>query len=355
MIQTLLDASKPLKLRSQAARLLAAEGSPAAFAALRRALADAPDRLKTSIAEALGDCQNPGARGLLLELIDDASVAARVGAIRALGARGDDEAAGLLGRMLLSEDRSEEIRVEAAMALADLQQPTAFEALAMAARSSNEAVAIQAIESLGQRPFQQTQAFFEELLNSTETPRENKIAALEALGRTEGDPSKLLLSYSNNQDEELRTAAAWGILSLEESGDLAAPLLGWLQSESNADVRSHLLHALQGQEGVKASDIVALAKSETDATARFAAWELAASGCEMTRDADLVSYFDQSVVPELSRLALSSGKAPERLASVASLGRAGTPQAITALENILLSTTDAQVKALAQTALRKNR
>jgi HEAT repeat protein len=355
MIQTLLDASKPLKLRAQAARLLAADGSPAAFAALRRALADAPDRLKTSIAEALGDCQNPGARGLLLELIDDASAAARVGAIRALGARGDDEAAGLLGRMLLSEDRSEEVRVEAAMALADLQQPAAFEALAMAARSSNEAVAVQAIESLGQRPFQQTQAFFEELLNSAETPRENKIAALEALGRTEGDPSKLLLSYSKNQDEELRTAAAWGILSLDEPGDLAAPLLGWLQSESNADVRSHLLHALQGQEGVKAADIVALAKSETDSTARFAAWELAASGCESTHDTELVSYFDQSVVPELSQLALSSGKAPERLASVASLGRAGTPQAIAALEDILQRTTDAQVKALAQTALKKNR
>lgn len=350
-VRILLDRVAALKDRASAARVLARDGSQEALAALVNALPSAPELLKAFIVESLGACPNPGASGLLLTLLDDPSEGIQLGAVRALGARSDAPAANALAQVLLDSERPEDLRIEAALALGDAAHPSAFEALARASVSSEAPIASQALQSLGKRPFQEVQSFFEQFLAHETVPHDSKVAALEALGNAEGDPSPLLLKFAANSDDELRLAAAWGLLSLRDAAPVHDPMIAWLKSEPNPEVRARLFHALQQQEGASPDAVLELARSESQGAARLPALEAAASFVPGSGHKALLDFFNHTAVPELVGIA-AAGKAPDRLAAISSLGKAATPPARAALENLARTTIDPQIQAFAASALK---
>lgn len=125
----LLDPSKPLKVRRQAAWSLGKTGSTDAIAALRQALMAAPPSLKSTIAEALGHSRHPQARSLLLSLLQDDDETVVRGAVRGLAVTADRETVTILSAIIGDQRHSHAVRTEAALALGEVGTPEAYESL----------------------------------------------------------------------------------------------------------------------------------------------------------------------------------------------------------------------------------
>jgi hypothetical protein len=103
------------------------------------------------------------------------------------------------------------------------------------------------IAALARLPFGETESFFSAYLAQENLDLELRIAALEALGQTPGNPSSLLLQYLKDVDPEIRAAAAWGLANLEMPGNIAPQLMAHLKAERDADVRTYVKLALKNQ------------------------------------------------------------------------------------------------------------
>ena len=128
-------------------------------------------------------------------------------------------------------------------------------------------------------------------------------------------------------------------------------LLGLLQKETNTEVRERLYQALDRQEEVDPASVLELAKKEPSGTARVAALNLLAGIVGSSPEGEPLNYFQTTALPELKQLALGSGNIQEELASVLALGRSGTPEAISALNEIAQGAKDARVVKAAQAAI----
>ena len=348
----LLDETAPLKLRRAAASELARMGSDEAFQALNAGLLSTNSMVKASIAECLGECSHQDVPALLTRLLDDDDEVVARGAVRGIGSRGDAAAVEVLSEVLFDPDRPEEVRAEAALTLGDVAQPEALAALARAINEiQDEAIVEQIWEGLGSRPFSETEQLFRSYLESPNLSSEDKVMALEALGSTEGNSAPLLLEYANDPDPDVRAAAAWGLVGAESQPGLSDRVLEWLQGESSAEVRERLYEALSGQENVDPAAALALAQKESDPAARLAVLGMAAAACE-TGSPELLAYFNQTAVPELRTTAVSGSDLGDRLSSVLALGRAGTPDALQALEEVARTSHDASTVEAAQSILR---
>jgi HEAT repeat protein len=348
----LLDEAAPLKLRRSAAFGLARLGSDEALKALNVGLLSTNSMVKASIAECLGECPHQDAPALLSRLLDDDDEVVARGAVRGIGSRGDAAAAEALSNILFDPDRPEEVRAEAALSLGDFTQPEALAALTRAINEiQDEAIIEQIWEGLGSRPFSETEALFRSYLESPNLSSEDKVMALEALANTEGDVAPLLLDYADDPDSEVRAAAAWGLVGAESQPELNDRVLEWVQDESSAEVRERLYEALSGQENLDPVAALALAQKESDPAARLAALGMAAAACD-TASPELLAYFNQTAVPELRTTAVSGSDLGDRLNSVMALGRAGTPEALQALEEVARTSRDPSTVEAAQSILR---
>jgi HEAT repeat protein len=308
--------------------------------------------VKAAIAESLGECAHQDAPALLSRLLDDDDEVVARGAIRGMGSRGDAAAAEALSNILFDPDRAEDVRAEAALTLGDIAQPEALAALTRAINEIQDEDIIEQIwEGLGSRPFSETEALFRSYLESPNLSTEDKVMALEALGNAEGNVAPLLMGYANDPDPEVRAAAAWGLVSAESQPELNGRIQEWLQVESSAQVREHLYQALSSQENLDPSAALALVQKENDPAARLAALGLAAAACD-TASPELLAYFNQTAVPELRGTAMSGSDLGDRLNSVMALGRAGTPEALQALEEVVQSSRDASTVEAAQSILK---
>jgi HEAT repeat protein len=348
----LLNETAPFKLRRAAASSLAGLGSDEAFQALNAGLLSTNSMVKAAIAESLGECAHKDAPALLSGLLDDDDEAVARGAIRGIGSRGDNAAVEALSNILFDPDRPEDVRAEAALTLGDIEQPEALAALTRAINEiQDEAILEQIWEGLGSRPFSETEDLFRSYLDSPNLSTEDKVMALEALGNTEGNVAPLLLAYANDPDPDVRAAAAWGLVGAESQPELNDRVLEWLKGESSAEVRDRLYEALSSQENLDPSATLALVQKETDPAARLAALGLAAAACD-TASPDLLAYFNQTAVPELRGTAMSGSDLGDRLNSVMALGRAGTPEALQALEEVAQNSHDASTVEAAQSILK---
>ena len=348
----LLNESTPLKLRRAAASGLARVGSAEAFQALNVGLLSTNSLVKASIAESLGECPHPEAPALLSRLLDDDNEAVARGAVRGLGSRGDTAAAETLTQVLFDPDRPEELRAEAALTLGDIAQPEALAALTRAINEiQDEAIVEQIWEGLGSRPFSETEVLFRSYLDSPNLSSEDKVMALEALGNTEGNVAPLFLDFADDADPDVRAAAAWGLVGVESEPGLNGRVVEWLGNESSAEVREHLYQALSSQEDLDPAAALALVQKENDPSARLAALGLAAAACD-SESPELLAYFNQTAVPELRAIAASGSDLGDRLNSVMALGRAGTPEAFLALEEVVRTSTDASTVEAARSILR---
>jgi HEAT repeat protein len=209
LIALLLEKTTPFPVRRQSARSLAALGTEQAMAALKSALTnDLPPHIKAAIAESLGTAPNPEAAELLHELVHGKDETTARGAARGLAARGDADSVDTLGNLLFNDQTPLSVRTEAALALGDVDLPTAQDLLTRAiAQIHDEDVLESALDGLGRRPFSETQDFFRNYLNSPDVPADAKVLAIEAVRDADGEVVPFLSNYLTDANPEVRSAA----------------------------------------------------------------------------------------------------------------------------------------------------
>jgi HEAT repeat protein len=356
LIAQLLDPKEPLAARRAAARALAKDGSDAAMQALKQALQEGPVSLKAAVAEALGGCPNLAARQMLLDLASGADETTARGALRGLATRGDAEAAEVLAAALFDEKKSVAFRTEAALALGTVQQAAALAALTRAVREIKDETLLENVfDGLGRRPFTETEAIFREFLQRSDVATDSRVAALEALGNTPENCSAFLLDYAADADPNVRAAVGWALTAAENPGAISPQLLSWLQQENDASARLRLYQALANQEAVASSAVLPYVQRETDAEARLAGLGLLAATLRADGNAAALGYFESTAVAELRTAALNSRRLDQSLSAIMALDRAGTPAAMTTLNDIAQNTQDTALRAAAQQAVTRHR
>jgi HEAT repeat protein len=343
-IKTLQDGSQSMKARAAAAKALAKDSSNKAFAALRQALLTGSHELRTSIADALGGSTHPETSGILMTLINDRDEHVAKAAVRALAEQGGPEAVNALSQILYNNSTAVNVRSEAASGLGNLNQPGAADTLSRAALTiTDERIVESILQSLGGRPIEETQGFFQSYFRSPTVSSELKLTAIDALGEAKGDASALLMEAARDTDPEIREKAAWALSAQETQGKLGSQLTGMLQTETDPDVRRRLYQALGNQESFDVSTFQSLVQKETDRSAKLAGLEILALQLRTDPSADLASYFDRSAVAELKNLALHAEISQDRMSAVNALKRAGTASALAALQDLAFQSTDKRV------------
>ena len=270
-------------------------------------------------------------------------VAAR-GAISGLRRRGDDDSAAILGEVLFDPNRPASVRTAAALALGDFNQDAALQTLIRAGTELQDNTVMETIlTALGKRPFAQTQDFFRNYLETPNLPPEMKVSALEALASGQGQSAPLLLKYAADPDSDVRDAALWALSTSDTATAFGPQLLDLLSQEKDSSVRARLYEALDNQQSVDVSSALALVQKESDPEARLAGLDLLSKNCASGASPDLLNYFNQTAVPELKNIALSGEDSQDRLTATATLGQAGTPEALAALQDIASRSTDPRV------------
>lgn len=344
-IKILRDPAQPIKARIKAANALLADGSDAAMAAIKETLQDGPPQLRAAIAEGLGSCPNPESYSLMLNLLSNHDEIVAMGAIRGIAEQGSAQAVNVLSQAIYDPTKPLNVRCEAALSLGTVNQPGVVDALSHAvANISDEAIATQLLNALGNKPFDETKGFFENYLNSTTVSSDLKVAAIEALGNAQGDVSSLLLGYVGNPDAELRASAAWTLSQTDTPGKVQDQITAWLQSENDPAVRLRLYQALGNQESFNVPMVEQLIQNEADLSARTAGYDLIAKTLRENPSPDLTAYFDATAVPALMTTAMSATVPSDRMTAVIALKRAGTPGAVSALQNLANQSTDPRVR-----------
>lgn len=217
------------------------------MATLEYALARAPSRLKSGVAEALGGCPHPKAREMIASLLSDADEVAVHGAVRGLAASGDPQGTQTLKGILFDNRRSESVRAEAALALGDVDTPEAYRLLVEAIGGvGDEEMAEQILGGLGRMSFDRTETFFRNYLASPTINNDLRVAAIEALGEASGNPAPFLLELLRDRDPQARAAAAWSLGMLDISENMAQTMTALLTLERDPAVRLRISQALEG-------------------------------------------------------------------------------------------------------------
>ncbi|MBZ0167996.1 putative lyase [Candidatus Methylomirabilis lanthanidiphila] len=346
----LLDPSKPLKVRRQAAWSLGKTGSTDAIAALRQALMAAPPSLKSTIAEALGHSRHPQARSLLLSLLQDDDETVVRGAVRGLAVTADRETVTILSAIIGDQRHSHAVRTEAALALGEVGTPEAYESLiTLGGNEQDRDIAEAVLSGLGRQSFDQTEDFFRAYLGSTRVDSEMRILALESLGQATGDAAPFLATFLTSKDADVRAAAAWSIANLEEPADVAQALVDRLRIETQPEVRARMYQALENQEHIDSTILFPLIVSDGDTAARLAGMMLLATQVAFGEgDPALAKQFDEVMTPQLAELSINGQNFQIRLGSVIALRQARTAQSLQALDAIAIRSREAQIAQAAQ-------
>jgi HEAT repeat protein len=332
---------------------LVENGSTEAIAILKNALATGSEELRTVIAEALGTCSNSDCKQALLGLLSDQSESVVRAAIRGLAKQDTPEGFEALTRTLLDDQRSLDVRVEAASGLGTSKQPRAVEALGQAVTLVNDSdVASEILRALGTRDFSETKDFFLNYLRSPNVDPELRTTAVEALAQAEGNPTEFLSSMLMDGDSDVRAAAAWTMSATDAKGNAGSALIARLQTENDPDVRLRLYQALRNQENVDVPTILNQLQQEQDLGARIAGLDFLAKTVRDKPTTESQSFFDQRGVPALKDAALNGDTTGTRLAAVLALARAGTATSVSTLEEIAQQATDPRVKDAARGSTR---
>ncbi len=352
LIVIILDENQPLAARRAAVWRLAESSRVESLAALKEVIGDSvfPVDLRAAAAEALGRSPVPGARDALIGLLktDESADVVLRGAVRGLAAIGDADAVGLLGRLLQDAGVAESVRAEAADGLGTVESPLAGALLVAAFRrlpTDDSDMAESILRGLAQRDFGETEPFFRALATDPAIPVAERVTAIEALGNADGYPGRFLLGVLKATEPEVRAAAAWALATHQDPGEMAPALLAALATEPEASVRLGLYQALTNQDSVDPAACAEQVLRERDFEARLAGYNLCAGLVQKAPDSQVADLFAKTAVPELTAVALGSTGTKMRLAAVAALQRAATPEANAALTKIAAGTKDTRVAA----------
>jgi len=345
----ILDSKLPLKVRRQTAWNLAKFRSPEAVALLRKAFVNAPVQLQMTIAEALGMSELPEVRDMLRELINGNNAEVVRGALRGWAALGDEEALQVLAKVLSDPKRGGNLRREAALGLATLNNTRAYQILTDAFnRSPDGEFAESLLGALGQRSFVETEPFFRAFLGRSDLSADLRVAALEALAEAPGDPSALLMQHLQNDNSDVRAAAAWALSMLDTPPNLASQLLKQLEREQNVEVRTRMYQALENDTSVDWKTLLATVRDDASTSSRLAGLKLLAAQVSRQNSHAFAVEFDLTAVPQLENAALTGRDVQNRMLAVIALKQARTPGAEHALNKIANQSTEPKIASAAK-------
>jgi HEAT repeat protein len=343
-IKTLKDASRSIEDRKQAIKALAQNGTAEAIAALKDALASGSAELRAAIAQGLGDCASPECTSMLLGLLNDPSADIVKAAIKGLAQQNSAGAVDALTKLMYDPMRSVDVQIASISGLGTMDQAGAFQALSQAATTVTDEDTVKAIlDAIGGRNFDETQTFFQNYLRNPSVSSELRVAAVEALSTAQGDPTAFLASLASDPDSDVRTSAAWAMSATEATGNIGTQLLGMVQAENDPDVRLRLYQALENQESLDPSAVLAAARNEKDPAAFVKALDLVSKTLRDSPTPDLQTYFTQTAVPALQKIALTADSTDERMGAVIALVRANDTSVMPAMQQIAQQATDPKV------------
>lgn len=270
-------------------------------------------------------------------------------AIAALGNIAGGKNTELLGDVLLDENLSDRLRLEAAYALGQVKSPLAADLLYQGYEASKDDLFRQEelVAIMGSFPFPAVREEFQQLLYKPQAYPEIRATAAEALGDSSGEAIAFLMDVAKNDaDASVREMAAWAAYYNSGTGQLGPKLAEMAMTEPEADVRRRLYEAQLFQDKNEASKLLDLVRSEKDTQARVAG--LLAVADSVGRGAASVEasqFFRDRAVPELEKAATGPNSLNVQLRAVMALQRAQTPQARQALARI--ATTSSHIVAAA--------
>jgi HEAT repeat protein len=326
-IAAFLDERVPLKHRRVYAYRLARVGSPECVAALQKVFASAPPDDLAFMARLIGTTGNPAAKQWLWPLLAAGNEDVMAGAIHGLSALGGDDVTTRLAGILSGATMSGRLRVAAAAGLGEVGTPAAREALlaALDGAASPELKA-QILGSLGRYDFAGVADAF-----AAEMPASVRAVAMESLAHSSPDAAPFLMEVAGKDaDADVRAAAAWALSTHHEVKHLGPALAALAERETEADVRRRLYEAMLPQAELPAERLLPVVLAETDIAARVAGFNALAVAARR----GFVPGFDERIVPELQRIALSENSLNIQMRAVFALRRAQTPAARSALAEI---------------------
>lgn len=257
-------------------------------------------------------------------------------AIRGLAAIGGDANTDRLAGMVHDASLAQDRRLAAALGLGIIGTAQAGDELIAAfGEFSDPEIHAQLLDTLGYFPFPQIEEMWTEYLGASDTPAPLRTAAVEALANSSPEAAPFLLNTARSDlDPDVREAAAWALSAHAPNGDLGPGLADLASNEPEADVRRRLYEALPAQAENPAASLQNLIQSETDTAARVAGFNALGDAVRRNPSASIAGWFDTTVVPELTQIALSPETLNIRMRAVFALRRAGTPAALTALGQI---------------------
>ena len=349
----LADPSLSIKARLRMARQIGENGDPVLW---REALAMVlPVNVREAILESIGSSGRPEASGFLRDYLGDAEQGMRRAAVRGLAATSQAEDAQFLGEWMSRPTLAIEESTEVALALGGSRAPNATAILMQAYPKADRSELVQClILGLAQRPFNQTQGFFRQLLGDPATESERKKEALGALGQFDSVKEDFFLPYLQSADPDVRSGAYLGMGVLSE-GNPGPRLLVSLRTESDPQARLSLLESLGAQSSGDPWAMSRIAQAETEPLNRIMAAKAVARSLDGRPSGDAaVQEFGRLWAPELARLAIE-GSNTEGMQAVSALAiRKKSPEARNALARIAATAEDTKVKAAAQKILQGN-
>ena len=349
LLDILFDTAASLKERRRAAFALAKSGGADILPRLEEMLSmeDTAPYLKAAILEGLGYSDQPQAKDLIVAMLQDENDVVVRGAIKGLSATGNQEAVSLLSNIMSSEGRSDSVIAEAALGLGKIDHPDAFKLLVdaynEAAASENNDRLDDIVAALGYRDITESGDFFKKIINAKTTDPSIRLAAIEAIQDAEGDTGSIFLSGLNDTDSDVRAEAAWALAAADDPGDISREIETYLVQEQDAEVRKRLYQALGNQENPDLNVVNDMVYNEPDLNARVAGYDLLAKNISSLEDENLITQFNETAIPELQEVALSSKYLNTRLSAVMVLKKANTKEANLALKKIAGESTDMKV------------
>lgn len=348
-----LDERTDLVERGRCAYRLARVGSPEAMAALLKVFRTATPEQKMFLAQLISSTGNRSVKDWFLPLLNDPDDQVVCGAIRGLSGMGTDEVTPLLAGILADSNRSEGVRIEAALGLGNIGTGAARDALTgVFSTVEEDEVATQIVNSLGRFPFSQVAHWFGEYLTAPDTPAEMRTTAVEALAYSTKDAVPFLLGIAKDDaDADVRASSAWAISLYPLVQNLAPVLTHMAQSEADPDVRRRLYEALLPQANIPATQLLPTVLAEDDVAARVAGFNAIGRAVAQTPAGAVAGTFDTQIVPELISIATAPNSLNIQLRAVFALLQATTDAAQDALA-VIANTATPTVAAAARSGLR---
>jgi len=296
---------------------IADSGSPADWQAFLDSAA--PASAKEALLECIGEAARQEASAFLKAGLNAETQGLRRAAIRGLAATGSPSDAALLRDILGNSNLAIEETTEAALALGGTKAANASGFLINAySKTGSEELQVCILVGLAQRPIQESESFFRQMLADPSESSSRKKEALESLGQFDSVKDVFFLPFMESSETDVRRGAYQGLGKLAES-QMGYLLLNYLQKEKEELARADIYEALSSKNCGNLPLLNQMASAETDPLIRLIAGQAVACSLRGAPEADpMVAVFQRQWVPEFAERALRGG-AQEGLQAVFAL------------------------------------